>query len=66
MLHDSAVSLVLEGSFRRESQAGKEKGCCRKVGDRRLRSGEERKDVIWTLLQSGPFQLWAEKDVPRL
>ena len=43
MSHDNAVSRALEGSIREERRTGKEKGRCRKVGDRRLRSGEEKR-----------------------
>ena len=44
MSYDKAVSRALEGSFRREERwTGKEEGPCRKVGDRRLRPGEEKR-----------------------
>ena len=52
MSHDNVVSRTLEGSFRkRERQTGKEKGGL-----------EKRKDVVRTVLQSGPFRLRADKD----
>ena len=47
MSHDNVVSRTLEGSFRkRERQTGKEKGGL-----------EKRKDVVRTVLQSGPLWL---------
>ena len=62
MSHDNVVSPGFEGSLRkRERQTGKKKGPCRKVGGL-----EKRKDVVRTVVQSGPLQLQAEKDVPRM
>ena len=53
--HDNVVSPGFEGSFRkRERQTGKKKGPCRKVGGL-----EKRKDVVRTVLQSGPLWLRA-------
>ena len=58
MSHDNVVSRAFQGSFRkRERRTGKEKGRCRKEGDL-----EKRKDVVRTVLQSGPLQLRADKD----
>ena len=55
MSHDTVVSRVFEGSFRkREGRTGKEEGRCRKVGGL-----EKIKDVVRTVLQSGPLQLRA-------
>ena len=55
MSHDN---VAFEGSFRkRERGTGKEKGGCRKVGGL-----EKRKDVVGTVLQSGPLLLRADKD----
>ena len=56
MSHDTVVSWAFEGSFRkkREGWTGKEEGRCRKVGGL-----EMKKDVVWTVLQSGPLRLWA-------
>ena len=56
MSHDNVVSRVLEGSFKkREGRTGKEEGRCRKVGGRRLRSGEEKR-CRPIVSQSGPFR----------
>ena len=66
MSHDSAVPRALEGSFRKERRTGKEKGRCRKVGNRRLRSGEEGKDAVRTVLQSEPLRFRTEKDAPKM
>ena len=54
MSHDSVVSRALEEFRRRERRTGKEKGRCRKVGDRRLRSNAEKicsqdSFAVWTL-----------------
>ena len=55
MLHDNVVSQAFEGSFRkREGRTGKEEGRCRTVGGL-----EKIKDVVRTVLQSGPLGLWA-------
>ena len=57
MSHHTVVSWAFEGSFRRkkrEEQTGKEEGQCRKVGGL-----EKKKDVVRTVLQSGPFRLRA-------
>ena len=51
----------MKGVKKRERHTGKEGGRCRKEGDRRLRSGEE-KDVVRPVLQSGPLRLQAEED----
>ena len=48
---------LLKGVEKRERHTGKKGGRCRKVGDR-LRSGD-RKDVVRTVLQSGPLRLRA-------
>ena len=45
-------------SKKREGWTGKEEGRHRKVGGL-----EKKKDVVWTVLQSGPLRLRAEKDV---
>ena len=58
MSHDTVVSRAFEGSFRkREGRTGKEEGRCRTVG-----GFEKKKDVVRTVLQSGPLRLWADKD----
>ena len=58
MSHDNVVSRALKGSFReRERRTGKKKGHCRKKGGL-----EKRKDVVRTVLQSGPLRLRADKD----
>ena len=55
MSHDTVVSWAFEGSFRkREGRTGKEEGQCRKVGGL-----EKIKDVVRTVLQSGPLRLRA-------
>ena len=55
MSHDNVVSPGFEGSFRkRERQTGKKKGRCRKAGGL-----EKVKDVVRTVLQSGPLRLRA-------
>ena len=56
MSHDTVVSWAFEGSFRkkREGQTGKKEGRCRKVGGL-----EKKKDVVRTVLQSGPLRLRA-------
>ena len=58
MSNDNVVSQALKGSSRKtERLTGKEKGRCRKVGGL-----EKRKDVVRTVLQSGPLWLRADKD----
>ena len=56
MSHDTVVSQAFEGSFkkRREGRTGKEEGHSRTVGGL-----EKRKDVVRTVLQSGPLRLRA-------
>ena len=55
MLHDTVVSRAFEGSLRkREGRTGKEEGRCRKVGGL-----EKKKDVVPTVLESGPLLLRA-------
>ena len=55
MSHDTVVSRVFEGSFKkRERRTGKGEGRCRTVG-----SLEKKKDVVRTVLQSGPLRLRA-------
>ena len=55
MSHDTVVSRAFEGSFRkREGRTGKEEGRCRIVGGL-----EKIKDVVRTVLQSGPLRLRA-------
>ncbi len=55
MSHDTVVSRAFEGSFRkREGRTGKEEGRCRTVGGL-----EKIKDVVRTVLQSGPLRLRA-------
>ncbi len=56
MSHDTVVSRAFEGSFRkkRERRTGKEEGRCRTVGGL-----EKVKDVVRTVLQSGPLRLRA-------
>ena len=53
MSHDIVVSRALEEFRRRERRTGKEKGRCRKVGDGRLRSGEEKR------CSQDSFAVWA-------
>ena len=57
--HDNVVSWAFEGSFRkkRETDWQGKKGRCRKVGGL-----EKSKDVVRTVLQSGPLRLRADKD----
>ena len=52
--HDKTVLQAFEGSFRRERErwTGKETGC-KKVEDRRLRSGEEKR------CSPDSFKVWA-------
>ena len=58
MSHDNVVSRAFEGSIRkRERRTGKEKERRRKMGGL-----EKRKDVVRTVLQSGPLRLRADKD----
>ena len=54
MSHDKTVLQAFEGSFRRERErwTGKETGC-KKVEDRRLRSGEEKR------CSPDSFAVWA-------
>ena len=40
---DNAILRAFEGNFREERRTGKEEGRSRKVGDRELRSGEEKR-----------------------
>ena len=56
MSHDIVVSRAFEGSFqkKREGRNGREEGRCRTVGGL-----EKIKDVVRTVLQSGPLRLWA-------
>ena len=60
MSHDTVVSRVFEGSFKkrecqkREGRTGKGEGRCRTVGGL-----EKKKDVVRTVLQSGPLRLRA-------
>ena len=57
MSHDTVVSWAFEGSFRRKERdrlARREEGQCRKVGGL-----EKKKDVVRTVLQSGPLRLRA-------
>ena len=57
MSHDTVVSWAFEGSFRkkeREGLARREERKCRKVGGL-----EKKKDVVRTVLQSGPLRLRA-------
>ena len=52
---DTVVLRAFEGSFRkREGRTGKEEGRCRTVGGL-----EKIKDVVQTVLQSGPLRLRA-------
>ena len=58
MSHDNVVLRAFEGSFKKsEGRTGKGERRCRTVG-----SLEKIKDVVWTVLQSGPFRLRADKD----
>ena len=59
MSHDNVVLRAFEGSFRKKERDGlaRKKGRCRKVGGL-----EKRKDVVRTVLQSGPLRLRADKD----
>ena len=58
MSHDNVVSGLLKGVSEEERRTGKEKkGRCRKVGGL-----EKRKDVVRTVLQSGPLRLRADED----
>ena len=57
MSHDTVVSWAFEGSFRKKERdrlARREEGQCRKVGGL-----EKKKDVVRTVLQSGPLRLRA-------
>ena len=57
MSHDTVVSWAFEGSFRKKREGGlarREEGQCRKVGGL-----EKKKDVVRTVLQSGPLRLRA-------
>ena len=56
MSHVTVVSWAFEGNFKkkREGRTGKEEGRCRTVGGL-----EKRKDVVRTVLQSGPLRLQA-------
>ena len=59
MSHDNVVSRAFQGSFRkRGGRTGKEMDAVgKKVGGL-----AKRKDVVRTLLQSGPLRLRADKD----
>ena len=53
-----SYSGLLRGVEKRGRHTGKEGGRCRKVGDRRLRSGEEKRCsqdsfAVWTLAAQG-------------
>ena len=55
MSHDTVVPWAFEGSFRKKERdrlARREEGQCRKVGGL-----EKKKDVVQTVLQSGPLRL---------
>ena len=55
MSHDTVVRRLLKGvSEKRERRTGKEEGRCRTVGGL-----EKIKDVVQTVLQSGPLRLRA-------
>ena len=55
MSHDTVVSPAVEGSFRkREGWTGYTEGRCRSVGGL-----EKVKDVVQTVMQSGPLRLRA-------
>ena len=56
---DSVVSGAFEGSLseKERDRLARKKEHCRKVGGLK-----KRKDVVGTVLQSGPLRLWADKD----
>ena len=55
MSYNTVVSRAFEGSFKKsEGRTGKGERRCRTVG-----SLEKIKDVVWTVLQSGPLRLRA-------
>ena len=61
MSHDNVVSRAFQGSFRkRGGRTGKEKG--QDAVGKKVGGLEKRKDVVRTLLQSGPLRLRADKD----